>query len=376
MCRSATVANVTVPETNGAPRHTRGMTKTLITGANKGLGYEAAKRLVAEGHEVWVGARDTKLGEEAARTLNARFVQLDVTDDASVEAAAALVAEIGGLDVLVNNAGIADRTPVVDTAASDVLRVLETNVLGPVRLVRAFTSILEASRSPVVVNVSSGVGSLTLCQRSQCPYSHLNLLAYPTSKAGLNMLTIQWARAHPRWRVNSADPGFTATDLNQHRGPRPSRRAPTRSSGWRRWGWMVLRAPSQTATVPFVGDPVKRFRKRRTVPRPLEATSVLGHPDRVDRNLRGQRDTTTDVEQIDQLADISNTFSPTSKPCRRPCSASREDCEERPPSPRIRTYRWSSPTLLAPPLLHPSARRPCRPPSERSRPTPALARQV
>ena len=143
------------------------MTKTLITGANKGLGYEAAKRLVAEGHEVWVGARDTKLGEEAARTLNARFVQLDVTDDASVEAAAALVAEIGGLDVLVNNAGIADRTPVVDTAASDVLRVLETNVLGPVRLVRAFTSILEASRSPVVVNVSSGVGSLTLCQRSQ-----------------------------------------------------------------------------------------------------------------------------------------------------------------------------------------------------------------
>jgi NAD(P)-dependent dehydrogenase (short-subunit alcohol dehydrogenase family) len=80
------------------------MTKTLITGANKGLGYEAAKRLVAEGHEVWVGARDTTLGEEAARTVGARFVQLDVTDEASVEAAAALVAKTGGLDVLVNNA--------------------------------------------------------------------------------------------------------------------------------------------------------------------------------------------------------------------------------------------------------------------------------
>jgi NAD(P)-dependent dehydrogenase (short-subunit alcohol dehydrogenase family) len=131
------------------------MTKTLITGANKGLGYEAAKRLVAEGHEVWVGARDAKLGKGAAQSLNARFVQLDVTDDASVETAAALVAKTGGLDVLVNNAGISDRTPVAETAASDVLRVLETNVLGPVRVVRASTPVLEASMSPVVVNVSS-----------------------------------------------------------------------------------------------------------------------------------------------------------------------------------------------------------------------------
>ncbi len=194
------------------------MTKTLITGANKGLGYQAAKRLVAEGHEVWVGARDTRLGEEAARALDARFVQLDVTDDVSVEAAAALVAKTGGLDVLVNDAGISDRTPVVDTAASDVLRVLETNVLGPVRVVRAFTSILEESASPVVVNLSSGLGSLTYASDPNGPYSDLNLLPYPTSKAALNMLTIQWAKAHPRWRVNSADPGSTATDLNQHRG--------------------------------------------------------------------------------------------------------------------------------------------------------------
>ena len=177
-----------------------------------------AKRLVAEGHEVWVGARDINLGEEAARTLDARFVQLDVTDDASVEAAAALVAKTGGLDILVNNAGISDRTPVVGTAASDVLRVLGTNVLGPFRVVRAFTSILEASMSPVVVNVSSGVGSLTYASDPNGPYSDLNLLAYPASKTALNMLTMQWAKAHPRWRVNSADPGFTATDRNQHRG--------------------------------------------------------------------------------------------------------------------------------------------------------------
>jgi NAD(P)-dependent dehydrogenase (short-subunit alcohol dehydrogenase family) len=177
-----------------------------------------ARRLIAEGHEVWLGARDTKLGEEAARTLKARFVRLDVTDDASVEAAAAFVEKTGGLDVLINNAGISDRTPVVDTAPSDVLRVLETNVLGPVRVVLAFAPLLEESTSPVVVNVSSGVGSLTYASDPNRPYSDLNLLAYPTSKAALNMLTIQWAKAHPRWRVNSADPGFTATDLNQHRG--------------------------------------------------------------------------------------------------------------------------------------------------------------
>src|SRR6267378_2395403 len=108
------------------------MTKTLITGANQGLGYHAAQRLMAVGHEVWVSARDAKSGTEAARTLGARFVHLDVTDDASA-AAAQVVADAGGLDVLINNAGISDRTPVAETTASDVQRLLDTNVLGPVR---------------------------------------------------------------------------------------------------------------------------------------------------------------------------------------------------------------------------------------------------
>lgn len=107
------------------------MTKTLITGANKGLGYRAAQRLLAEGHEVRVAARDQRPGAAAAGSLGARFVQVDVTDDASVEAAAELVAEAGGLDVLINNAGICGgRTPVADTTAADVGRVFETNVLG------------------------------------------------------------------------------------------------------------------------------------------------------------------------------------------------------------------------------------------------------
>src|SRR5438552_11265122 len=194
------------------------MTKTLITGANHGLGYHTAQRLMAVGHEVWVSARDPKSGTEAARTLGARFVHLDVTDEASVAAAVQVVATRGALDVLINNAGISDRTPVVETTASDVQRLLDTNVLGPVRVLHAFTRLLDASSAPVVVNVSSGVGSLAYASDPEGPYAEVNLLAYPASKAALNMLTIQWARAHPRWRVSSADPGFTATNLNQYRG--------------------------------------------------------------------------------------------------------------------------------------------------------------
>jgi NAD(P)-dependent dehydrogenase (short-subunit alcohol dehydrogenase family) len=174
------------------------MTTTLITGANKGLGYATARRLLALGHDVWMAARDPDLGTEAAKALGGRFVQLDVTDDGSVAAAAETVAANGGLDVLINNAGIGARTPVAETTAADVARVFDVNVLGPVRVMYAFTALLEASPAPVVVNVSSGLGSLTLASEAQGPYSQLNLLGYTSSKAALNMLTIQWATAHPR----------------------------------------------------------------------------------------------------------------------------------------------------------------------------------
>ena len=107
------------------------MTTTLITGANKGLGRETARRLLAAGHDVWVAARDAERGREAADALGARFVALDVTDDASVAAAAERVAAEGGLDVLVNNAGIiGERVAVPDTTADHVAAVLATNVLG------------------------------------------------------------------------------------------------------------------------------------------------------------------------------------------------------------------------------------------------------
>ncbi len=197
------------------------MTSTLITGANRGLGREAARRLVAAGHDVWIGARDVAAGEEAAGALGARFVPLDVTDDASVAAAAQTVRAAGtGLDVLVNNAAIAgDVKPVPETSADDLTGVFATNVLGVVRVTRAFLPLLRESANPVIVNVSSGMGSLTRTNDPSTPEGAFTLLAYPASKAAVTMLTSQYARALPGFRVNAVDPGYTATDFNGHSGP-------------------------------------------------------------------------------------------------------------------------------------------------------------
>jgi NAD(P)-dependent dehydrogenase (short-subunit alcohol dehydrogenase family) len=131
------------------------VTTTLNTGANKGLGFETARQLVAAGHQVWIGARDSARGRQAADDVGARFVQLDVTDDASVAAAAKTVE---ALDVLVNNAGISGgRISPSEATADDMRRVYETNVFGPVRVLHAFLPLLEDSEAPVVVNVSSDV---------------------------------------------------------------------------------------------------------------------------------------------------------------------------------------------------------------------------
>jgi NAD(P)-dependent dehydrogenase (short-subunit alcohol dehydrogenase family) len=196
------------------------MTTTLITGANKGLGLETARRLVAAGHDVWLAARDPDRGRAAAEELGGRFVRLDVTDDASVQAAAEQVQAVsGGLDVLVNNAGIAGGfKPVPDTTADDIRRVFETNVLGIVRVTHAFLQLLERSAKPVIVNVSSGMGSLAVTTDPARFESTLVALAYPASKSAVNMLTTQYAKAFPQMRINAVDPGYTATDLNGHRG--------------------------------------------------------------------------------------------------------------------------------------------------------------
>lgn len=196
------------------------MTTTLITGANKGLGRETARQLVAAGHAVWVGARDEQRGKEAATQLGAGFVLIDVTSDDSVAAAAAqLRAEAGGLDVLVNNVGIpGGRTPPADVTAADVQRVYETNVYGVVRVTHALLPLLEASAAPVIVNVSSGLGSFGVTTNPDRMEYAFPTLAYSSAKAAVNMLTSQYAKALPRLRINAVDPGYTATDFNAHRG--------------------------------------------------------------------------------------------------------------------------------------------------------------
>jgi NAD(P)-dependent dehydrogenase (short-subunit alcohol dehydrogenase family) len=200
------------------------MTATLITGANKGLGFETARRLVAAGHTVWVGSRDAERGRRAAEQLHARAVQLDVTDDASVAAAAEAIEADGGLDVLVNNAGIQvemGNNGVVGAAAvtAEVMRqTFETNVFGAVRVLHAFLPLLRRSTAPVVVNVSSGLASLTRTSDPGTPAYAYPGIAYPASKTALNMITVQYAKAFPKMRINAVEPGFTKTDLNGNRG--------------------------------------------------------------------------------------------------------------------------------------------------------------
>ncbi|MFH9861222.1 SDR family NAD(P)-dependent oxidoreductase [Streptomyces sp. NPDC017202] len=197
------------------------MTTIFITGANKGLGHETARRLTALGHTVIVGARDPERGAAAATALGARFVRIDVTDDASVAAAAAdVAAHEGVLDVLVNNAGVPG--PYGDPSeltGADALGVFDVNVFGVVRTTTAFLPLLRRSPDPVIVNVSSGMGSLAFTHDPSRAESAVVVPLYTASKAALTMLTTQYAKAFPDIRVNAADPGYTATDLNGHSGP-------------------------------------------------------------------------------------------------------------------------------------------------------------
>jgi NAD(P)-dependent dehydrogenase (short-subunit alcohol dehydrogenase family) len=204
-------------------------TIALVTGANKGIGYEIAAGLGALGWTVGVGARDRERREAAVEKLRANGVDafavpLDVTDDASVAAAAALVEERAGrLDVLVNNAAVTGGVPQEPTTVdpATIRTVLETNVLGVVRVTNAMLPLLRRSASPRIVNMSSGVGSLT---RQNDPDGEVGPIsaAYAPSKTMLNAVMIQYAKElrGTNILINAACPGYVATDLNGHRGVR------------------------------------------------------------------------------------------------------------------------------------------------------------
>ena len=205
----------------------------LVTGANKGIGYEVARQLGREhGMTVLVGARDTARGREAAEKLaaqgiDARAVRLDVTDLASV---AALASEIerdfdGRLDVLVNNAGVSlEYAPPSQTDLEKYQATHLTNAFGPLVVTKTMLPLLKHSAAGRVVNMSSTLGSLTQNGDPSSPYAAVKLVSYNSSKAALNMQTVlfaaELAAEGSPIKVNSDCPGYVATDLNNHQGPR------------------------------------------------------------------------------------------------------------------------------------------------------------
>jgi NAD(P)-dependent dehydrogenase (short-subunit alcohol dehydrogenase family) len=204
-------------------------TIALVTGANKGIGYEIAAGLGALGWSVGVGARDDGRREAAVEKLRAAGadafgVPLDVTDDASVAAAAGLIEERAGrLDVLVNNAGVTGGAPQEPTRVTpETMRtVVETNVIGVIRVTNAMLPLLHRSASPRIVNMSSSVGSLT---RQTTPGTETGPIsaAYAPSKTFLNAVTVQYAKelGDTNILINAGCPGYCATDLNGFRGVR------------------------------------------------------------------------------------------------------------------------------------------------------------
>jgi NAD(P)-dependent dehydrogenase (short-subunit alcohol dehydrogenase family) len=203
-------------------------TIAFITGANKGIGFEVARQLGQRGLVVLLGARDPQRGTDAATTLqgegiDAHSMRLDVTDRQTIRAAVHEVEQaFGKLDVLVNNAGIAlDRGMLPSEVPAEVLRrTYETNVFDPIAVIQAFLPLLKRSAAGRIVNVSSELGSLTQNTNPAFEFRHLKLLAYNSSKTALNASTVQFAHElqDTPIKVNAADPGYTATDFNNHSG--------------------------------------------------------------------------------------------------------------------------------------------------------------
>ena len=209
---------------------TNGQKIALVTGANKGIGYEIARGLASQHMTVLLGCRDMARAENAARQLAkeglaAIPLHFDVTRPENIAAASAEIdAAHGKLDVLVNNAGIAREWQFKPSQVdlSLVKEIYETNLFGPVATIQAMLPLLLRSSAGRIVNVSSSLGSLALTSDPASPLSQLPCLGYSSSKAALNAVTVQFAnelRGTPV-KVNAVCPGYVATDLNNHSGPR------------------------------------------------------------------------------------------------------------------------------------------------------------
>jgi NAD(P)-dependent dehydrogenase (short-subunit alcohol dehydrogenase family) len=200
----------------------------LVTGANRGIGFEVARQLSQSGCIVWLGARNSERGASAALALqktnsDVRYIPLDVTNDESVaNSVRQIESECGRLDILINNAGIAIDSGLAPSKVTldAVGSTFEVNVLGCIRITQAFLPLLRRSKAGRIVMVSSDIGSHAHQTNTAFPYYDLNPLAYITSKAALNAVTIAFAKElrDTNIKVNAANPGFTATDLNEHRG--------------------------------------------------------------------------------------------------------------------------------------------------------------
>ncbi|HEY9602959.1 MAG TPA: SDR family oxidoreductase [Allocoleopsis sp.] len=233
----------------------------LITGANKGIGLEIARQLGVQGITVLLGVRDENRGREAAEKLqadriDARVVQLDVTQQDTIDAAANFIdSEFGKLDILVNNAGIAiDNAPPSQLDIEILRRTYDTNVFGVFAVTKAMLSLLRKSEAGRIVNMSSGLGSLAQNSDPNYEYAQAKLLAYNSSKTALNAITIQFAHElkDTPIKVNAADPGYVATDINDYRGPRTVEQGAT--------------APVRLATLPDDGPTGGYFDENGIVP--------------------------------------------------------------------------------------------------------------
>jgi NAD(P)-dependent dehydrogenase (short-subunit alcohol dehydrogenase family) len=205
------------------------MKTVLITGANKSIGFASARILAQNGYFVYLGARDAAKGQEAVAKLqaegltNIEAIQIDVTDKASIEAAQKSLAGKGSLDVLINNAGILGswEQSAQNVDINIIREVFDTNYFGVINVTQAFLPLLKKSEAPVIVNVTSGLGSLTMHSDPNSKFYHVKTAAYGPSKTALNAYTVVLAYElrDTNFKINAIDPGYTATDFNNNQGP-------------------------------------------------------------------------------------------------------------------------------------------------------------